>query len=143
MSKKLFFNDILGCNPSMIGSWLPQRFKTIHTFKSRDNILECKGKRMAYVKASSDIWRGHHDTKILIWFLNGFIAIYLKIASIFPNFIIILFNLFWIVNGAFFAHKNPYLRKIFTDYTKRGVRLGLRQKSRFHDSWYSYNPALK
>ena len=77
------------------------------------------------MQASRDVGRRHHDREVFAFFLNGFVAFYFKVASALPNFIITLFNLFGVIDGAFFTHRVRYLAFFWLDYTKRAVRLGL------------------
>jgi hypothetical protein len=57
------------------------------------------------MEMSRDIGRGHHDAEVFALFLECFVTFYLKIPALFPELVVVFFDLFGIVDVLFgFAH---------------------------------------
>jgi hypothetical protein len=104
------FNDVLGGNPCMVRSRLPQDIVTLHFLESAQDILEGIVKRMAHVKGSRHIRRRDDDTKRL--------PVGLGLCSeqlvVFPVLIPLLFNLFRLIalGHGFLLHQLRLLNEI-------------------------------
>ena len=100
----------LGGNAGMVGAWKPQGLVALHPLKAGEDVLKRGVKRVAHVKLSRNIGRGHYDGKR--FFIR--IGLGLEASAVHPHFIDPRLHIPGIIDlGQFFSHDKNLLLGIW------------------------------